>query len=208
MIDSGATYSYIDREFAKKLSIPFNESSINSVITFGNNKVNTHGQVILKMKIANKLIEQEFGILDFYNTNHNIILGIDFLKREAVNINLQSRVIRIGKKDSENYLLHVNYNNEIDEVRHNNIPVYAMKNCEIRGNCIQPIAIDKSLLCKESGYYFEGNNDNHLQHFCGIINKETEEILTENNFERGRKIKKGQLLGHVFNSSRGRGGYR
>ena len=198
IIDSGADECYIKANLVEDLKIDIEEVEKKNITAYGNKEVETDGEIKIKMNIAGRVIEQVFNVISDSNMKSDLILGMNFLKSNAVNLDIKNKIVRIGKNSGQNSKFKMNENDEIIEVRHAKIPVYSDKNMKIENNtnALTTFKVN-NINIKGNNYYFEGLEDSGVKYHCGIINNHDQQIVVENTTEKKRKIKEGDKIGEI-----------
>lgn len=198
MIDSGAEESYVNVTLINELEINYNKSDTKVIRGYGNNRITTNGKVTIQMKISGMNMEQEFQVLENSNMKYDLILGMNFLKKKKVSIDMKKRIIRIGTKNEENCEFKLSDENEIIESRHDKIPVYCAHDLSIKSNsnCQMNIVIPNFTM-EDNDFYFEGNNHGGIMYYCGVISNPSQKVFIENNTKKTKKIKEGDKIGEI-----------
>ena len=196
MIDTGSTTSIMKSAFAEKISVNINTEETQDIVAYGNNKIKTEGIVQATIIIEKYAFEVKFTVLENVGSGCDVILGLDFLKSNNVMIDITNRTVRIGRREKENVIFHVNINNEIDEKRYNNIPVFLEEDITIESGKSELIRINSANLIPDD-YYFEGKDENDINFFCGIINQDTHEVIVRNDSNKKKTLKKNYKIGEM-----------
>lgn len=129
MIDSGASVSIIKKDKVPRISKwdKNYEVSINGIC--GN--VDVKGKITVGLEIEDRLVNQEFLVMDKFKSNFDGILGMDFLNKykAVINYDLNTILITINGKNYTNQLVNENIYN-ITIPRRSEIILYLNTSCK------------------------------------------------------------------------------
>ena len=195
MIDSGTIHSFINKSVVEENNMSWVKGEMKEIIGFGECKMKTNGKAKTELSIGDLKKNCECNVVENNCMKYDLILGLDFLTTNNVEINLEKKIMRMGKQDNLNVVILFDDEFKIKNMRYNNVPVYSKKKKIVKENESVAISFGISDFKKDDGvYYFEGNENGNLKFHPGITvfgNK----IVCENLTSKIRKIKKNEIIG-------------
>ena len=134
LIDSGATISLIKSSLVKDLKINNIDNESKYITSLGNNRISVSGLIDITVNIFGIEMMAEFLIVNDENIGNDLILGMNFLKKNKFAINMNKGRITITKQDNSKLTIKLNENNKVVNTWRENIPVYAKSNVTLRRN--------------------------------------------------------------------------
>ena len=139
---------------------------------------------------------------------YGIILGMQFLRKNKIIIDMGKRVVKRQFPDGSCVLLYVSRENRVEQIRHENVPVYAAENAVIdRDKPAVRVAVAWSKSFNSLGQdtakelYIEGlNKENRVRGLDGIVTVDQEKtrVLLDNYTSRKSiRVKTGEKVGKV-----------
>ena len=208
LLDSGATMSLIKRNFVKNMKFKNVGNKSKYVSSLGNSKIEIEGIIDLPIQIYGVDMIVECFIVADEDIGNDMILGIDFLKKNKFSINMKQRRISLTSNDKSKLTIHLNESNEITKVWKENIPVYAMKNVKLKPNEMSkiPVTFDcynvnfVNVSNSSDVLFFEGANLK-CETLDGVMNEKSEDmcVLSTSLNDKDYKVKAGEILGYIGN---------
>ena len=198
MIDSGSTYSFTSSEVAKRLGLNVQRMVTKEVNSYGGHVLTTIGMTKVELVIGRLVIEVELQVLENKVAyNYEVILGLDFLKYNGVELDLEERKIEVRGQGSSYAAVGIDSDGKGEQSIYSNLPVYAAEEMAVgSGERVWIKFAVPNLKLSAQEHYFEGCEEKTMN-CSGIVSEDVEKILCENRSKKKKKIKKGEQLGMI-----------
>ena len=206
LIDTGATNNLINELTIKKLALNMQESC-RVIQGLGNSNITTSGRVLMVLKIRGlAVIDTEFDVVPKGSIGYSIILGLQFLKKNRVIVDMGKRILTRQFPDESRVMIYVARKNRIEQVRHENVPAYAVDSVILeKGKPAVSVAIglgrDYGDVSREKEMYFEGvEKEDKAKGLDGILelgDNSVRVLMCNETTEERIKIKPGDKVGKL-----------
>ena len=206
LIDTGATNNLINEITVRALGIPIQTESC-VIQGLGSSHVQTLGRVMVELNIEGLgTIETVFDVVPRSSIRYSMLLGLQFLKKQRISVDMEKRLLIRQYPDGSRVIIYVAKGNKIEQVRHENIPVYAVEDVLIeKEKPAISVAIGLGMECcrlfEDDELYFEGlDRENKARGLDGIVEfKESAvKVLMCNETSKDQvKVRAGDKVGKV-----------
>ncbi|KAG0430995.1 hypothetical protein DMUE_5603 [Dictyocoela muelleri] len=102
VLDTGSTFSYLGKEIMKRHNIKTRDIKESVALLVNGTRVKTNKAAEIKFKLENENSSVYFNNLKILNVMDNfLILGMDFLTKNRVKIDLENKVVKINDTELE-----------------------------------------------------------------------------------------------------------
>ena len=175
LIDTGATNNLINEATVESLGIAIQTDS-RIIQGLGSGHVATLGKVLIELDIVGLgTIETVFDVVPRNSIRYSMLLGLQFLKKLKISVDMGKRSLVRLYPDGSRVIIYVAKGNKIEQVRHENIPVYAVEDVLVeREKPAVSVAVGLGMECSRLGeggeLYFEGiERENKAKGLDGMV---------------------------------------
>ena len=182
------------------LSGNINKDDRKTVIGYADKSTETLGSIKVDISLLGINKNTKLQIVKEQDIKYNLILGLDYLKQNRIIIDLALDKITMNL-GMEGKISAIVKNNQVQDIKHENIPVYSSENIKItKSHKVKiPINFGDIPLIQDQSYFIEGDcESNYLKSYEGVIDYNEPEIIVENeNTKKAKKIKIGERIGTI-----------
>ena len=180
LIDSGATNSLIRISEVENYSDLINTNETNTIIGIADHTIQTLGKIEIKVNLYGIDIITKMDVVKDEDMRFPAILGVDFLTKQRIKIDLAKRRIIKANEDGSTVNIYLDNENNTLAVVNENIPVYTSKTIIIKANesisvpvkfCIPGNEVNTEM----TNLYFENQTNNkheNIESLEGVISSD------------------------------------
>ena len=197
LIDSGATKSMVQYKHLVDVCQSKGVHPSN-LVGLGGNKVRILGSKACKINMFGTSFDMDCLIIDDDETEYDVIIGVDFLKKNRFIINMSQKKISVIKEDRSTMIVYLDDESGISNIMRERVPVYSAGDARMTKGQMSyiPVQFECFSIKSEKLMYFESDNVD-FESVDGLMNEDGENFVMVNQVHDKSLIKKGQLLGHV-----------
>ena len=199
LIDSGATNSLVKSCVLSQNNIAkFSNRSV-LINGLGDSSVITRGCAKISFRFSALSLESNFDTVDDNAIEYDFILGIDFLKRYRVSVDVKKRLISMHNSDGSKHCSYLDECNNVIRTVFEGVPIFAREDTKLSKDGVTvPVMFNQS--CASDNIYYESKSDNNMCGLDGIMSisdNVTPVVLFHSANDKSCVIRKGQILGRV-----------
>ena len=203
IIDSGAVFSFMSYDVSKKLGLetfPYTQNAT----TLGGNQISSIGYSTASFSIGNANFDNvDFKIFPEDLLINKIYLGIDFLRKFNIKLNIKERIISQSVEGGGHIDIYVRQSGDIIKTFFHNVNCYAAQNIDVRSgtsaevlvnHCIMDSTGEEMLMYSDD--YMDDKLSTNVRGLTGIINKNCNKVILVCS-EGVNKVRAGQVVGKI-----------
>ena len=208
LVDSGASNNLVKESLIRNLGLTINKEVI-VIRGLGNSEFTTIGKVDLKLSLLGLGFSPSvFDIVPDDTIGFDIILGVKYLKEKKLIVNMKKRKISHVNTNGARIDLYMQSDGTLMSVIHENIPLLAKYDVNIKNLETKPIHVEAFLIGTQTtkqrhNFYYEGKIKNKkVRGMDGILScsQEAPIIMMQNKLENNNGstwIRKGEMVGKI-----------
>ena len=196
LVDSGASRSLIKNCYMGHDQLTPTTDAMR-VMGLGDNKLEVLGMARVSIGFMDREFLGEFLVVADQAIQHDIILGVDFLKANRVKLDMSRSKLTLRMKDGSCAIVSVNDGGEIAGVMWEKVPVYCTQQVKVKHGKVESVPINFQCnygFSEDSLLYFESSECDVLGGVC----KPDQNFAIADDSKMDWDIKKGQVIGHVY----------
>ena len=163
LVDSGASKTLVRNDLVSNMELETDEN-MQSIVGLGENRIRVVGITDVCFEIFGMECSNTVLVVEQESIQYDIILGVDFLRKNGVKLGMSNRRITFKRVDGSSMIVRVNDDGSAVNVMWEKVPVYSKERTKVRKESVSkiPIRFECNFGVKDDTLlYFEPRQNNH-----------------------------------------------